>query len=76
MYRILPSVFVAFEVDVLVFEPSPETPNPDVTQSSALSVHATLNAIVFKNLYKTSDVNWLPCSVLKIARQPEKDSLK
>lgn len=52
MYRVLSSVLVAFEVDVLVFEPSPETLNPAVAQSPALSVHANLNAIVFKNLYE------------------------
>ena len=57
MYRDLPSVLVAFEVDVLVFEPSLETLNPDVAQSPALSVHANLNASSEPSL-RTS--RWLP----------------
>ncbi len=43
-------VLVAFKVDVLVLEASPETLNPDVVQSPVLSVHAYFDVMVFKNL--------------------------
>ena len=44
--------FIAFKVDVLVLEASPETLNSDIIQSSVFPVHADLYVIVFKNFDK------------------------
>ena len=41
--------FVAFKVDVLVFEASPKTLNPDVVQRPVFSVHADLDVEIDKN---------------------------
>ena len=44
--------FVAFKVDVLVLETSPQTLNSDVVQSPVFSVHADLNVVINKNFDK------------------------
>ena len=43
---------IAFKVDVLVLEASPQTLNPDVIQSPLFSALADLDGVIDKNFYK------------------------
>ena len=56
--------FIAFKIDVLVFETSPKTLNSDVVQSHLFSVHTDLDVVIDKNFDKNIRCNilckWYP----------------
>ena len=56
--------FIAFKVDVLVLEASPQTLNSDVIQSPVFSVHTDLYVIVFKNFDK--DIRCKLASLIRV----------
>src|SRR5262249_50857712 len=61
---------IGIEVDLLIFETAPQPLDEDVVHAAALTVPAYRDTMRFRVAVKSSLVNWLPWSVLKISGWP------
>ena len=66
----LPHVLIAFQVDVFIFEASPQTLNSDIVQCPPCSVHTDLNVVISKHLEKHIGGKLAPLIRVEYGRTP------
>jgi hypothetical protein len=60
------------QVDTLVFQAAPKPLNEHIVHPPSVAVHGDANPGLPQYAGEPREVNWLPCSLLKIAGRPNR----